>query len=57
MKTRLWPHVLVKGGDYEEGEIVGAEEVKGWNGRVRIVPLVRDISTTNIIAKASAPRE
>ena len=53
----IQPDVLVKGGDYEEGEIVGAEEVKGWNGRVRIVPLVRDISTTNIIAKASAPRE
>ncbi len=51
------PDVLVKGGDYEEDEIVGAEEVKGWNGRVKIVPLVRDISTTNIIAKASVPRK
>jgi D-beta-D-heptose 7-phosphate kinase/D-beta-D-heptose 1-phosphate adenosyltransferase len=51
----IQPDVLVKGGDYEEGEVVGAEEVKGWNGRVKIVPLVHDISTTNIIAKASAP--
>lgn len=51
----LHPDVLVKGGDYEEEEIVGAKEVRGWRGRVKIVPLVRDISTTNIIARASAP--
>ena len=34
------PDVLVKGGDYTEDEVVGATEVRGWGGRVELVPLV-----------------
>lgn len=45
------PDVLVKGGDYTEDQVVGAPEVRSWNGRVAIVPTVAGFSTTNLIAK------
>lgn len=46
------PNVLVKGGDYALGQIVGATEVKAWGGRVETIPLVPDQSTTQIIARS-----
>ena len=45
----LRPDVLVKGGDYDESGIVGAPEVRGWGGDVRVIPLTPGQSTTNII--------
>jgi D-beta-D-heptose 7-phosphate kinase/D-beta-D-heptose 1-phosphate adenosyltransferase len=45
----LRPDVLVKGGDYTLEQIVGADEVLGWGGRVNIVPFVIGRSTTRII--------
>lgn len=45
----LRPDVLVKGGDYHEGTIVGAPDVRGWGGDVRVIPLTPGQSTTNII--------
>jgi D-beta-D-heptose 7-phosphate kinase / D-beta-D-heptose 1-phosphate adenosyltransferase len=50
----LRPDVLVKGGDYTEASIVGAAEVRGWGGIVRIIPIVEGFSTSKIIAKAIA---
>ena len=52
----LRPDVIVKGGDYAEETIVGATEVKGWGGRVVVVPLTPGHSTTNIIRKLSESR-
>jgi D-beta-D-heptose 7-phosphate kinase/D-beta-D-heptose 1-phosphate adenosyltransferase len=49
----LRPDVIVKGGDYSEDTIVGATEVKGWGGRVVVVPLTPGHSTTMIIRKLS----
>ena len=49
----LKPDVIVKGGDYTESTIVGAEEVKGWGGKVVVVPLTPGQSTTAIIGKLS----
>jgi len=49
---RLRPEVLVKGGDYDESTIVGAELVRSWNGRVAIIPLIGGRSTTKILAKS-----
>jgi len=49
----LKPDVIVKGGDYTEDTIVGASEVKGWGGRVVVVPLTPGQSTTAIIRKLS----
>ena len=48
------PDVLVKGGDYTESEVVGAREVRAWGGRVELIPLVLDASTTRLIAKSAA---
>jgi D-beta-D-heptose 7-phosphate kinase/D-beta-D-heptose 1-phosphate adenosyltransferase len=48
----LRPDVIVKGGDYDESGVVGADEVKSWGGRVKIVPTVEGFSTTGLIAKA-----
>jgi rfaE bifunctional protein nucleotidyltransferase chain/domain len=45
----LRPNVLVKGGDYHEGTIVGALDVRGWGGDVRVIPLTPGQSTTNIL--------
>ena len=45
----LRPDLLVKGGDYHEDTIVGAREVRGWGGDVRVIPLRAGQSTTNII--------
>ena len=45
----LRPDVLVKGGDYSLDTIVGRTEVESWGGRVQVVPLTPDQSTTRII--------
>lgn len=52
----LRPDVIVKGGDYSDETIIGAREVKGWGGRVVVVPLTPGHSTTNIIRKLSESR-
>ncbi len=50
------PDVLVKGGDYAESQVVGADFVKESGGRVVLVPLVEGRSTTGMIAAgASGP--
>jgi rfaE bifunctional protein nucleotidyltransferase chain/domain len=51
----LRPDVLVKGGDYEPGTVVGRDDVESWGGRVVIVPLRPGQSTTSIIEKLRAP--
>jgi D-beta-D-heptose 7-phosphate kinase/D-beta-D-heptose 1-phosphate adenosyltransferase len=48
---QLRPDVLAKGADYREDQVVGAAQVKARGGRVVLVPLVDDKSTTNIIAR------
>lgn len=47
----LEPDVIVKGGDYHEGTIVGAAEVRARGGAVVTIPLTPGQSTTRIIAK------
>lgn len=51
----LRPDVIVKGGDYTEEAVVGAQEVRSWGGRVKIVPTVEGFSTTRLIERATAP--
>lgn len=48
---RLRPDVLVKGGDYTAGTIVGAADVHAWGGRVEVIPLTPGQSTTSIIER------
>jgi len=47
----LTPDVLVKGGDYTEATVVGAEDVRARGGRVVIIPLTPGHSTTAIVEK------
>jgi D-beta-D-heptose 7-phosphate kinase/D-beta-D-heptose 1-phosphate adenosyltransferase len=46
---KLKPDVLVKGGDYTIDQVVGAELVHAYGGEVRVLGVVKDISTTKII--------
>ena len=47
----LEPDVIVKGGDYSPGTVVGADDVTARGGRVIIIPLTPGQSTTGIINK------
>ena len=49
----LRPDVLVKGGDYTEREVVGAREVRAWGGRVELIPLIPQMSTTRLVKKSA----
>jgi len=54
MLCEVRPDVLVKGADYAPDEVVGAEEVRSWGGRVELVRLLDGISTTSLIERLSA---
>jgi D-beta-D-heptose 7-phosphate kinase/D-beta-D-heptose 1-phosphate adenosyltransferase len=45
------PHILVKGSDYTEATVVGADLVKSWGGRVHLIPIVDGFSTTGTVKK------
>jgi bifunctional ADP-heptose synthase (sugar kinase/adenylyltransferase) len=47
----LKPDVLVKGEDWTEDEIVGAESVKSLGGKIVRISFVEESSTTAIIEK------
>lgn len=48
------PDVLVKGGDYTEDAVVGADVVRARGGQVVIVPLVANRSTSALVAQIQA---
>jgi D-beta-D-heptose 7-phosphate kinase/D-beta-D-heptose 1-phosphate adenosyltransferase len=50
----LTPDVLVKGDDWPEEKIIGADLVKTAGGRIVRVPVVPDTSTSEIIARIVA---
>lgn len=50
---RIRPKVLVKGGDWKEEDIVGADFVKSYGGRVIIIPLIEGLSSTGLIENGS----
>lgn len=45
------PDVLVKGGDWQIENIVGAQEVKNWGGSVHSIPFLHERSTTALLKK------
>jgi D-beta-D-heptose 7-phosphate kinase / D-beta-D-heptose 1-phosphate adenosyltransferase len=45
------PHVLVKGGDYQPSEVIGRELVEADGGRVEIVPLMPEKSTSSLVER------
>lgn len=47
----LRPDVLAKGADYRVEDVVGAEDVQSWGGRVVLLDLVTGLSTTELVAR------
>jgi len=45
------PDILVKGADWKKQSIVGSDLVKAYGGKVLTIPLVKGLSTTNLIKK------
>ncbi len=48
---RVKPDVLVKGGDYKKEEIVGANIVEQYKGKVVVIPFVEGKSTSALVEK------
>lgn len=49
--SEVKPDVLIKGADYEIGEIAGHDIVQAYGGEVVTIPLTEGYSTTDIIEK------
>jgi len=50
------PHVLAKGSQYGEEEIVGHAEVRKWGGRVVRLPMIEGLSTTQLLRRVRGDR-
>lgn len=50
------PDILVKGGDYSRDTVVGASFVESRGGRVVLIPLVPDRSTTSLVERIRESR-
>jgi D-beta-D-heptose 7-phosphate kinase/D-beta-D-heptose 1-phosphate adenosyltransferase len=50
----LRPDVLIKGADYTEDQVVGAELVKSWGGRIVLAKVVPEQSTTRLVRRSAA---
>jgi D-beta-D-heptose 7-phosphate kinase / D-beta-D-heptose 1-phosphate adenosyltransferase len=51
------PHVLVKGQDYRIEDVVGGELVESFGGRVMLVPLLPEHSTTGLMERILQGRQ
>lgn len=47
----LKPDIIAKGNDYKRKDVVGYDFVKKYQGKVVLLPLVKGLSTTEIIKK------
>ncbi|MDK1032592.1 MAG: D-glycero-beta-D-manno-heptose 1-phosphate adenylyltransferase, partial [Planctomycetia bacterium] len=50
----LQPDILVKGGDYNLKGVVGHDVVESYGGRVVLAPLVKNLSTTDLVQRIQA---
>ena len=50
----LLPDLLVKGGDYDPGQVVGRAEVEAAGGQVRVLPFREGYSTTDLVLRIRA---
>ena len=49
--SALMPDTLIKGGDYQPDDIVGAAEVRNNGGEVLVIPFVDGYSSSNLIQR------
>jgi rfaE bifunctional protein nucleotidyltransferase chain/domain len=47
----LMPDILVKGGDWKEEDIIGADVVRAAGGQIRTIPYINGYSTSGIIKR------
>ena len=47
----LKPDILVKGADWRDKGVVGADLVRAWKGKIKLIPYLKGYSTTEILAK------
>lgn len=52
--SKMLPNVLVKGSEYEDKKIVGADRVLAEGGQVKFVSMVPGVSTTTILVAAAS---
>jgi D-beta-D-heptose 7-phosphate kinase / D-beta-D-heptose 1-phosphate adenosyltransferase len=52
----LKPDLLIKGADYMEQQVVGADIVRSWGGRVVLAELVPEQSTTRLVRRSGGTR-
>ncbi len=55
--TELQPDILVKGGDYQEHEVVGRDLILARGGQVRILPFRPGYSTSVLVARIRASQD
>ena len=55
--TELAPDILVKGGDYQEHEVVGRDLILARGGQVRILPFRPGYSTSGLLARLRASQD
>ena len=46
------PDILIKGGDWQKDQIVGASFVESYGGHVKTIPFLKGFSTTSIIERS-----
>lgn len=51
------PDVLVKGGDYEISEVVGADIVQAYGGEIKVLAFLDNCSTTGIVEKIQKDKQ
>jgi len=52
--TTMMPDILIKGGDYQLDDIVGAKEIRQSGGEVIVMPFIDGHSSTNLIQRIQA---
>jgi D-beta-D-heptose 7-phosphate kinase/D-beta-D-heptose 1-phosphate adenosyltransferase len=52
----LMPHILIKGADYKAEEIVGADIIQKSGGKVVLIDLLPNHSTTNLVNRLEHPK-
>ena len=48
---KIHPEIIVKGGDYNEDDVVGKDFISNYDGSVIILPLTKGFSSTSILNK------
>ena len=48
---KIKPDILVKGGDWKKSNIVGADFVRSYGGKVKVISYLKNHSTTGILEK------